>query len=130
MTPRKVLLVTGGRAFTDADLMDAALNFVVPFYEIDGIIQGGAKGADALARAWAERNGVKVATIKAEWAKHGRLAGPKRNQRMLDIGRPCLVLAWPGGAGTRDMVARAERAGVPVIRPAIVPRETQSHQHA
>lgn len=43
-------------------------------------------------------------------------AGPIRNQHMLDIGKPDVVLAFPGGRGTEDMIRRAEKAGVPVKR--------------
>jgi hypothetical protein len=51
----------------------------------------------------------------ADWAKHGRAASPIRNQQMLDEGRPNLVVAFPGGRGTADMVRRARSAGVEVI---------------
>lgn len=55
----------------------------------------------------------------ADWSKHGRAAGPIRNQQMLDEGKPDLVVAIhtdPGlGRGTRDMVSRAKRAGLPVV---------------
>ena len=37
------------------------------------------------------------------------------NQQMLDIGKPDLVLAFPGGSGTADMVAKARAAGVGVL---------------
>ena len=33
---------------------------------------------------------------------------------LLDEGKPDLVVAFPGGGGTADMILRAERAGVPV----------------
>ena len=36
--------------------------------------------------------------------KHGNAAGPIRNQRMLDHGKPDIVVAFPGGSGTADMV--------------------------
>ena len=35
---------------------------------------------------------------------------------MIDRGKPDLVIAFPGGRGTEDMVTRAERAGIPVRR--------------
>jgi hypothetical protein len=41
-------------------------------------------------------------------------AGPLRNQRMLDEGKPDLVVAFPGGGGTKDLVRRAVKAGVSV----------------
>jgi hypothetical protein len=44
----------------------------------------------------------------------GKAAGPIRNQRMIDEGKPDLVIAFPGGRGTADMVSRAKKAGIPV----------------
>jgi hypothetical protein len=35
---------------------------------------------------------------------------------MLDEGKPDLVVAFPGGTGTADMVKRAELAGVKVVK--------------
>lgn len=43
-------------------------------------------------------------------------AGPDRNQRMIDEGRPDLVVAFPGGRGTADMIRRATEAGIEVFR--------------
>ncbi len=80
------------------------------------LVNGGAKGADFAGRWWAERFGMQVETYEADWDTHGRAAGPIRNQRMIDEGKPDLVLAFPGGRGTADMVRRAEKAGIEVRR--------------
>jgi hypothetical protein len=42
----------------------------------------------------------------AEWTKYGKAAGPFRNQKMLDVSEPDLVVAFAGGQGTGDMVHR------------------------
>jgi hypothetical protein len=43
------------------------------------------------------------------------LSAPRlRNQRMLDEGKPDLVVAFTGGGGTKDLVRRAVKAGVSV----------------
>jgi hypothetical protein len=34
---------------------------------------------------------------------------------MIDEGKPELVIAFPGGSGTADMVRRARAANIPVI---------------
>ena len=34
---------------------------------------------------------------------------------MLEFGKPDLVLAFPGGRGTKDMTTKAEAAGIPVV---------------
>jgi hypothetical protein len=79
------------------------------------LIEGGATGADRLGRTWAQRRGVSLRTFNANWTKHGKAAGPIRNQRMLDEGKPDVVLAFPGGRGTADMVARAKMFGARLV---------------
>jgi hypothetical protein len=78
------------------------------------LIHGNAKGADTLAKRWAVAHSVWHLPFEPDWQTHGDLAGPIRNRRMLDEGKPDLVLAFPGGRGTRNMVVQAKLAGVPV----------------
>ena len=94
------------------------------------IIEGGATGADRLAAMWARGSGVELQTFRVNWSdlSHpdadirklpgGKLydaaAGPRRNQRMIDEGKPDLVVAATGGRGTADMLSRARAAGIPV----------------
>jgi hypothetical protein len=73
-------------------------------------------GTDRWADEWAVVNWCNIAEYPADWRTHGRTAGPIRNQRMIDDGKPDLVVAFPGGRGTADMVRRAEAAGIPVER--------------
>lgn len=79
------------------------------------IISGKARGADSAAIDWAIVNWCPVLEFPADWKKHGRAAGPIRNQEMLDIGKPDLVIAFPGGDGTADMVRRSKKAGIEVL---------------
>jgi hypothetical protein len=107
------ILVCGGRDFDDyACLADALSNLPV---RPDTIIHGGARGADALAAIWAKARHVAVEEYPADWRTHGHAAGPLRNRRMLEEGRPDVVVAFPGGKGTRDMMRQARAAGVQVI---------------
>lgn len=78
------------------------------------VIAGGATGADQHAIDWAVVHWCQFEEYKADWDKYGKKAGPIRNQQMLDEGKPDLVLAFPGGRGTADMIARAKKAGVEV----------------
>jgi len=108
------VLVCGGRDFKDRDALFAVLDGMAD--QIDRIICGGARGADDLAYTWACRRDKSPERYMAEWDRHGRRAGPIRNQRMIDEGKPDLVIAFPGGRGTADMVRRAETAGIRVVR--------------
>jgi hypothetical protein len=79
------------------------------------IIHGAARGADTLAGLFAKMFGTKVEAYPADWDTHGKAAGPIRNQQMLDEGKPDLVVAFPGGAGTKHMKETAARRGFRVI---------------
>lgn len=80
------------------------------------IIAGGADGADSLAASWAAVENVNYKEYKADWYQYGKAAGPIRNKRMLEEGKPDLVIAFPGGKGTANMVALAKGAGIEVIQ--------------
>lgn len=108
------VLVCGGRDFANRELVNAILDGAANGAGLSCVIQGGANGADKLAREWAWSREVACETFEADWSR-GKAGGPIRNQRMLDDGKPELVIAFPGGAGTADMVSRANRAGIPVI---------------
>lgn len=79
------------------------------------IISGGARGADTLAFYWATAKGIPAQEYPADWDRLGSFAGHVRNQKMLDEGKPHLVIAFPGGRGTADMTRRARKAGIPVV---------------
>jgi hypothetical protein len=89
------------------------------------IIHGAAPSADAWAGYIAGTLGFHVEVHPADWARYGKAAGPIRNQEMLDGGAD-LVIAFPGGRGTQDMMNRAESADVPVERVESELAETQA----
>jgi hypothetical protein len=107
------ILVCGSRHFNDLDQMEEVM--FQNFYPGDILIHGDAKGADRLAERTAQPY-VIVERYPAKWKEYGKRAGPIRNQQMLEEGKPDLVIAFlaPNSKGTKDMVARAEKAGVPV----------------
>lgn len=108
------VLVCGGRDFWDRDVVYQVMGKLHAAKPIGLLIHGNARGADALGKIWAVREGVSHHPCPAQWSKHGKRAGPIRNQNMLGLS-PDLVVAFPGGAGTRDMVKRAKAAGVRVM---------------
>lgn len=83
---------------------------------IKTVIHGCARGADEGAMRWGLAEQIEVLGFPANWKLHGRRAGPIRNRQMIEFGRPDVVIAFPGGRGTADMVRQAEAAGIPVIR--------------
>lgn len=108
-------LVCGGRDFADAAVFNGAMSDLLRLKGCPKhVVHGGARGADAMAEEWAHRMALYVTAVEADWRKHGNAAGPIRNQEMLDKHKPSLVVAFPGGRGTADMVRRAREAGIDV----------------
>ncbi len=108
------VLVCGGRNYVDSSTVWGELDSLRRKHEFLFVIQGGAHGADQIAREWCMSRKQGFLTVDAEWEAHGKAAGPIRNQKMIDLYNPALVLAFPGGRGTADMVRRATTAGIPV----------------
>lgn len=108
------VLVCGGRDMWNRDWVYEVLDRIHKETPIGFIIQGGARGADRHAYHWSMARGVESETYRPEWDTHGKAAGYIRNQRMLLEGAPDLVVAFPGGRGTADMVKRSKDAGVEV----------------
>jgi hypothetical protein len=109
------VLVCGGRSFNDEARLFAVLDSYDNERDFTVLIEGAARGADTLARKWAEAKKIPVLPFPADWKRHGRAAGPIRNERMLREGKPDLVIAFPGGKGTAHMVSLARHAGVETI---------------
>lgn len=114
---REYVIVTGGRDFRDGRELYAALDALLAFSKPEWlvIVHGRCKtGADAIADTWARSRDIDCESYPAQWKRHGKRAGPIRNQRMLDAilarNMPTMVLHCPGGDGTADMLLRVEKA--------------------
>lgn len=110
------LLITGDRDWTDAKFIKEHLSQMRS--QIDVLIEGEARGVDRLARIAAQELNIPVLPFPANWKKYGKAAGPIRNQQMLKEGKPTCVWAFHDNLeeskGTKDMVARAVKAHLPV----------------
>lgn len=110
--PIKRFAVTGGRDFTNRPLIEAALKHIPPRDAV--MVHGAARGADNIAaHTWVTMGGT-CEPHPANWDKYGQAAGHIRNQEMVDSGLD-LLIAFPGGNGTANMVERAKKAGVRVL---------------
>lgn len=101
-------LICGGRDFKDQEHFDAVMDKLLPV--ITGICHGGARGADRMAGEWARKHNIPCRVFHADWDAFGKRAGYIRNQMMLDVYRPDMVIAFPGGTGTAHMVRLSKYA--------------------
>jgi len=105
------ILICGGRDCDPLQVRDYLNNNIkkifsdlsLGYYDIT-IIQGGARGADHGAKLFADQHTYHMMEFPADWKKHGKAAGPIRNRQMIVEGNPDLIIAFPGGSGTMNMV--------------------------
>lgn len=119
--------VTGGRTFSDWNLVAVVIS-ALP----DGVlVHGAASGADDLCAKWWTRMLDRIdEPHPADWGRecdarctHPKreddrgnycpAAGPLRNQEMVDSGLDLLIV-FPGGRGTADMVRRARAQDIEI----------------
>ena len=123
------VLVCGGRNYNDRPTLYATLNELYHKKPITCIIEGDAKGADKLAGRWAFDMNIKCEVYTPDWnninvpdavvkynnyGPYNAKAGHNRNLRMLVEGKPDLVVAFPGGRGTANMIKQAKQHGIEV----------------
>ena len=101
--------VIGSRSITSYPLEE-----VIPA-DTTEIISGGARGADALARAYAEQHGIPFTEIRPDYARYSRGAPLRRNMEI--IARAELIIAlWDGNStGTAQVIAECRKIGKPLI---------------
>lgn len=134
------VLICGGRdyglnKFGDYDSEQVDKTYKILDYLIEAkfptkpdieIISGMAKGADTVGFMYASEKGYTVDCYPAKWDEHGKSAGAIRNRKMLMEGRPDLVIAFEGGAGTNHMKKIALDYGVEVLEVSRVKKDKSS----
>lgn len=108
------VIVCGGRNFHNYEAFERFMDMLNAIWRISFVMHGDARGADTLAKYWANQRHIEHQAFPADWKTYPRGAGPIRNRQML-AEKPELVIAFPGGDGTRDMRKQATKAGVTVL---------------
>ena len=114
------VIVCGGRDYTPTKEDEQKLLTVLKWLRPDEVVHGACSGVDQWAGEIAKAAGFETAEFPADWLKHGRKGGPLRNSQMAFYvkshgGGVCL--AFPGGAGTRNMIEQARDYGIVVFPP-------------
>jgi hypothetical protein len=108
-----IVLVTGGRKYNNRDHIWSVLDSIATYYPGFCVVQGGAKGADAWAKAWAIKHGHPSFTCDAAWDFYGNnAAGPVSNGFMIEFMTVDMVIHFPGNTGTANMVRQAKAKGI------------------
>lgn len=113
------ILVTGSRDWDDRDMIYQALAMTrgdTPHDQMV-LVVGGARGADAIAKAYAESMDWGIEEYRPDWERHARAAGILRNIEMVDTWPDiCLAFIKNHSRGASHCAGYAESKGIPVRR--------------
>lgn len=87
------VIIAGSRSVTDPHEVNRAI--IDSGFVITEVVSGGCYGPDTFGEQWAARQGIPVKRFPADWNKHGKAAGPLRNQEMVDYA-DAVIAVWDG----------------------------------
>lgn len=113
------VVVTGSRFWIEYQPIKSELDELLEEHRGElCVAHGDASGADSFADYWCRQNGVPVARFPALWQYFGRAAGVLRNEAMLEVFNPCLVLAFHAdlqkSTGTKHCIESARKRNIKV----------------
>lgn len=109
------VLVCGGSSYRDKAAVFDELDKLHRHQPISLIINGGARGADYSSSQWAKERCIPLRVFKADWQQFGDQAVFLLNDEMLHDAQPDLILAFPGGDVTSDMISKGKNSGIRLI---------------
>lgn len=108
-TKNVCLGIVGSRDFTDKEKFET---FVKDWIRKEGkpaiIVSGGARGADTLAKNYANDRKIPLEEIHADWNTYGKKAGPIRNTHIATLCTHILAFPSRSGRDTQDTIRKAK----------------------
>ncbi len=107
------IIIAGGRDFDDYKMLVEDVDTVLAELCSPGdkfkIVSGGAKGADSLGEKYAQKRNCELKIFPADWEKHGKAAGYKRNKKMAKYADVCICFWDRKSKGTKHMIDLAKK---------------------
>ena len=113
----KRVVIAGCRDYNNYDeakrYIDFCISNIKKRYKLI-FISGGCRGTDLLGEKYAAENGFEIERYPAEWDKYGKMAGPRRNERMAKCA-DYVICFWDGQSkGTWSMIQYAREYEKPL----------------
>lgn len=108
------VIIAGSRNFTNYKKLSKICDHLLQHQTDIEIVSGTARGADRLGEQYAKEKGYAIKQFPADWNKHGKAAGPKRNQQMANYA-DALIAFWDGKSrGAKNMIELAKAVNLKI----------------
>ena len=106
------VVVSGCRHYNRYDFFSKIMDKLLEKFDNIVIIEGGARGVDAMAKRYAGERGYLRIEVMADWKAYGKSAGAIRNERMLEMADHVIAFWDHKSPGTGNMIKIARKANV------------------
>jgi hypothetical protein len=104
---------TGGRNYNNKERVYQLMNTLSAILKDYSVIVGDATGLDSLVVEYCKEHNIEHTVYYANWKKYKQAAGPIRNKEMAEL-NPFMLIAFPGGKGTANMVSECQKRNITV----------------
>lgn len=102
------IAIIGSRTITNYNLESIVSD------EVTEIVSGSAKGADTLAREYAEKHGLKYTEFLPDYSRYGKAAPIVRNKQIADYSDKVIAL-WNGKSkGTKSVIDYCRKENIEI----------------
>lgn len=106
------VIIAGSRSITDYyQVYSAIVHSSLEFSDITEVVSGTALGVDKLGEVYATKHNVPIKRFPAQWSKHGKSAGFKRNAEMAKYADFLIAVHDGYSRGTEDMIRQMKCQG-------------------
>ena len=111
------VIIAGSRDITDIEKVASILTEAFIELKVEGpveIVSGCAKGVDFIGETFANFCEYDLKRFPADWATHGKAAGPIRNKQMAEYADAAIVI-HNGSRGSLNMIEQMRKLNKPVF---------------
>lgn len=110
------IIIAGSRHLTDNKWLEVINDCIKNSkFDITEIVSGGCRGIDQFAIEWAKKASIPYKVYEASWNRHGRAAGPIRNEKMAKYADGLIAIWMNSSRGTSNMIDNMKKLNKPTF---------------
>ena len=109
------VIIAGSRTVVSYDLVKRCIERALTRNKhiiITEVVSGTARGVDTLGEEYARKHNITIKQFPADWNKHGKSAGYKRNEQMAHYADALIAIQHNESRGTAHMINIAKDQGL------------------
>lgn len=103
------VIIAGSRSFSNTGLIEIVMDNILKMHPDTEFVSGTANGPDTVAINYCKKKNIKCHEFPADWNKHGKKAGPLRNEQMAEFSDALVAFHCNDSRGTKNMIENMQK---------------------